>query len=506
MRILKLTLALAMMLTFMVSCDDSGTQSFDENVTITPANPMGSVGGVVFDGASDAPLADIEVTVMVGATAVITVTDEFGFFSVSDLPATGNAVILYKDNAESEAYLRANQTISFAESESNLTYESPTATANPVWLLKANNSLKIRLIDYEGRPLTSVPLTLNMEPSFLIMGETNIEGRGELHRQAGTNGLGFAEFTKLPDIAQMGASEFASAKIYVPDVDIDGDGYPDYKAKLVTIDLRSVVDTTETIILSKESTSTLSVINSNLPYMSNSVMVYPGTFAPSAPINVLFNRIPATEDLTVTLYKSENDGTEPWVIEPSLSGQLLEFILPDNILPGQKYYLQIYAHTPDNGSVYQKTIPIFTTPEEGLTILSMVKDDDLTPGSPLTVTFNQYVGTGTTWYNTLTGTDGVVFLNWDFNLSMEYGDGPSEHGYYTTQIVFEMDEDSPAWLSGYSLSTTGFSNKWRVYTYGTPSAGTNIYFDFDNTQDSAHRIKSPAGHLINNIEDVLGAK
>ncbi|PKN21378.1 MAG: hypothetical protein CVU65_16960, partial [Deltaproteobacteria bacterium HGW-Deltaproteobacteria-22] len=63
MKLFSLFIPLMMVLAF--ACDD-GKRTFSETVTVTPVDPLGTVGGVVFDASTDAPLAGVTVTVISG--------------------------------------------------------------------------------------------------------------------------------------------------------------------------------------------------------------------------------------------------------------------------------------------------------------------------------------------------------------------------------------------------------------------------------------------------------
>ncbi|MGM0596247.1 MAG: carboxypeptidase regulatory-like domain-containing protein [Myxococcota bacterium] len=490
MKLLKFAPGLLIFSFLFAAC--GGDESYDETITVNPVNPIGTIGGVVFDGTTDSPLSDVEITAIVGGESFSTVTDESGIFSINEVPATGSAVLLY----ESEGYIKARQQVQFSESDSDVSYENPTATANPLWLFSANGSFSIKLLDPEGKPVPEVPVTLEMHPSYVILNENDSFVQvGNVIRVANSNNNGLVEFLDLPDKAQTGLDINAQVTVNIPEVDLDDDGIPDLNSTNRTFNYSNYQGTSPVINLSESQTGSLFIEHTNFSYLNNNYKV-PGTFEANDTIYVNFNRAIDSENLSIVLLSNEINGSS-WPIEATVDGQMISFDLPGDIEPGKKYYLSIFATTPVYGYVFSRTSPLFTTPDAEPAIVSITKDDALDPSSPLTVTFNQYIGTGTSYITSLSDQNGVVYFSWDIDESGTVGDAPGEIGYDTTNMSFNSLEESPEWVTSlYPSGELGFSKKWRFTPQGSVNAGTEVQFKFDMVSNSNYVVITPEGNSV----------
>jgi hypothetical protein len=490
MKLLKFAPGLLIFSLLFAAC--GGEESYDETITVNPVNPIGTIGGVVFDGTTDSPLANVEITAIVGGQSYTTVTDESGIFSITEVPATGNAVLLY----ESEGYIKARQQVQFSKSETDVSYESPTATANPIWLFSASGSFSLKLLDSEGRPVPQVPVTLEMRPSYVILDENDSFVQvGNVIRVANSNNIGLVEFLDLPDKAQVGLDINATITVSIPEVDLDGDSIPDLNATSRTFNYSDYQGTAAIVNLTESQAGSLYVANTNFPYLKGSYKV-PGTFEANDTIYINFSRVIDSENLSIVLLSNEINGSS-WPIEPKIDGKMVSFDLPGDIESAKKYYLSIYAVTPNYGYVYSRTSPLFTTPEAEPAVVSITKDDPLNPNSSVTVTFNQYIGPGVSYITTLNGENGVVYFSWDINESGTVGDAPGEIGYHTTSMGFTSLEEIPGWVSSlYPSGNLGFSKEWRFTPQGTVNAGTEVHFKFDMISNSNYLVITPQGNPV----------
>ncbi len=497
MRTLPIVLTL-LTAAFLFGACGGDTQKFDENVTVNPSDPRGSVGGVVFDAHTDAPVEAIQVSLIVGDHFVTTTTDASGVYAFSDVPASGNALLLFS----AEGYLSARQSVVFSEAEGNTPYLNPTATAQPLWLVRTGHTFQLRVLDSMGRPVQGHELILSMAPSWFILEGTEFLGSGQFTTTAGTNAMGIATFSGLPLPGQLGSDQFGTAEITIPALDLDGDGYAENHALSISVDTRLEGETIRTVTLGNTSLSPLMAMDSNNPYfIGNSA--YPGSHDPGDTIFVNFNQPPSPEDLRITLYDA--GGQERGTLQHTLNGSNLLFTIPDTVTPGEKYFVHIFAHTMDNGSVFQRSAPLFITLEDPVTITGIEKVDPGSNISPVRVHFSHYIGTGRSSYTTLVGTDGVVFMNWNYGGAPVVGDAPGENGYNTTQISFRIEEET-ANAPAYSLGLLGFSKTWVFSGYDTPSLPntlTEVFFVFDNPTGSKYRMTTPGGVLVPNLHSSL---
>lgn len=472
-----------------VACDD-GKRNFKETVTVTPANPLGTVGGVVFDAGTDAPLAGVTVTLVAGGQTFSAVTDENGIFQAADVPASGSVVVMY----EAEGFLPARFTAAFPQAPGNVPYENPALTVEPVWMFADSGVLQVRLIDPTGAPVGQVALQLNVPAAFYSMDAAgNMTFRGDVNRVANTNAMGLAQFRNLPQLPLAGSSNFPVARVYVPEVDVDGDGNSEYASTTRTFDLHTSADTVQVIRLSYYSPGDLTVVASNNAYFTGTPTV-PGVFESGDTLYISFNREPDSSTLSVILREFDEAGTS-WPLNPTVNGSMVSFTLPDGLHGGDMYLLTVYAHAKDFGNAYTRTVPVFIRSTDALT-LTMTRENPLAPNSPVIVTFNQWVGTGSRWYASLSGTNGVVYFVFDLNSSGLIGDDFSEYGYPSTNVSLDSMEEQPTWVPEYIVGRTGFSKQWRFSPPAAAIAGTSVQFTFPLVTDLEYMFRKPSGEAV----------
>jgi hypothetical protein len=487
MRLSLFLIPLMMVLGF--ACDD-GKRDFDETVTVTPVDTLGTVGGVVFDASTDSPLVGVNVTVVAGGHVFTATSDDAGVFQVTAVPATGSVLVIY----EIEGFLTARQQATFPVAPGNVPYVNPTITCEPVWMLNNTGTFQVRILDPNGAPLPQVPLQLSLAATFYTVDQWgNVGFRGDLNRVANTNAMGLAQFRDLPELPLAGSINFPTVRIYVPEIDLDGDGVPEYASTTRTYDLHLTYDTIQVIRLASSAPGDLAVIASNHSYFT-SVSTVPGTFAAGNSIYLLFNREPDADSLSVTLREFEQDGAS-WPLTPTITGSQIAVQLPDGLVGGEMYLLTVYAHAENAGNSYIRTVPVFTTATDA-PALTMARENTMMVNSPVIVTFNQYVGTGNQLYTTLNGTDGVVYFVYDLNSSGIIGDAAAEYGYQTTNVALESLEETPTWVPGLAVSRTGFSKRWRFQPSDVAVAGTSVQFTFPFVSNTQYIFRTPSGDTV----------
>ncbi|MBU1244074.1 carboxypeptidase-like regulatory domain-containing protein [Myxococcota bacterium] len=487
MKLFSLFIPLMMVLAF--ACDD-GKRTFSETVTVTPVDPLGTVGGVVFDASTDAPLAGVTVTVISGGYTFNATTDDAGIFQLTDIPATGGVFVMYS----LDGFLPARIQTNFPVAPGNVPYENPSITCEPIWMFGNTGTFQVRLLDPTGVPISQVPLQLVVPAAYYSVDQWgNVYFRGDVNRVANTNAMGLAQFRDIPELPMAGSINFPNVRIYVPEIDLDGDGNPEFASTTRNFDLHTTGDTIQVIRLSAFVPGDLSVSASNNSYFTATPTV-PGQFSSGDSIYVLFNREPDADSLSVVLREFAQDGAS-WPLSPTLTGNQISFTLPDGLVGGEMYLLTVYANTEDFGNTYTRTVPVFITPTEALTV-SMARENPMVINSPVIVTFNQWVGTGSQFYTWLTGNDGVIYFVYDLNSSGIIGDDFSEYGYTSTNVGLESLEVTPTWVPGLAVGRTGFSKRWRFSPPAAAVAGTSVQFTFPFVMSSAYLFHTPAGDTI----------
>ncbi len=484
------------MLAFAFGCDD-GKRSFKETVTVVPVTPLATVGGVVFDAGTDGPLAGVEVMVISGGSTYTAVTDDNGIFQVNNIPAVGGVLVLYS----SPGFLPARIQGEFPVAPGNVPYEYSTLTLDPVWMINSSGTLQVRLLDPNGQPLSQVALQLSIPASYFTMDTWgNMYYRGDLHRVANTNANGLAQFRDIPELPLAGGINFPTARVYVPEIDINGDGNPEYASTTRNFDLHHAAGTIQVIRLSHYATGDLTVLASNNSYFTSSPTV-PGTFNSGDTMYVVFNREPDPDTLYAELREFESNGAS-WELTVSRLGTQVNFKLPNDLVAGQMYLLTLFAHARDFGNSYQRTVPVFIHTDAPLT-LSMERENTSIANSPVIVTFNQWVGTGSQFYTSLNLQNGVVYFVYDLNSTGIIGDDWAEYGFQGTNVAFASMEERPTWVPNYATNLTGFSNKWRFQPPATAVTGTTVQFPFPYVMDQTYVFRTPGGVIVQQMAGPL---
>jgi hypothetical protein len=305
--------------------------------------------------------------------------------------------------------------------------------------------------------------------------------------------MGLAQFRDIPELPLAGSINFPNVRVYVPEIDLDGDGNPEFASTTRNFDLHTTGDTIQVIRLSAFVSGDLTVSASNNSYFTSAPTV-PGTFSSGDSIYVLFNREPDADSLSVVLREFAQDGAS-WPLTPTLTGNQISFTLPDGLASGEMYLLTVYANTEDFGNTYTRTVPVFITATEALTV-TMARENPMVINSPVIVTFNQWVGTGSQFYTWLTGNDGVVYFVYDLNSSGIIGDDFSEYGFTSTNVGLESLETTPTWVPGLAVGRTGFSKRWRFQPPAAAVAGTSVQFTFPFVMSSVYLFHTPAGDTV----------
>ena len=484
MRLLSLFIPLMMVLN--LACDD-GKRDFTETVTVTPVNPVGTVGGVVFDATTDSPLAGVTVTVISAGTSFTATTSEAGIFQVTEVPATSSVIVMYTH----DGYLTARTQMAFPVAPGNVPYENPSITCEPVWLFNNTGSFQVRLLDPNGSPIPQIPLQLAVPAAYYTVDEGGaVAFRGDVNRIANTNAMGLAQFRDIPEMPLANSVNFPTVRVYVPEIDLDGDGNPEFASTNRNFDLHTAASTIQVIRLNAFAAGDISVVASNNSYFTGAPTI-PGEFTSGDKIYVLFNREPDAGSLSVVLREFEQDGAS-WPLTSTVTGSQVSFTLPDGLSGGEMYLLTVYANTEDFGTSYTRTVPVFITPTDPLTV-TMARANPMIINSEVIVTFNQWVGTGSQFNTTLSGTDGVVYFVYDLDSSGIIGDNFSEYGYISTAVALESNEDRPTWVPAYPVNRTGYSKEWIFQPPAAAVAGTSVQFTFPFITNSVYLFRTPAG-------------
>ncbi len=493
----KIAVLMALYAAFMTGCSGDDSMDYNEKVTVEPVTVTGSVSGVVYSAVDGLPLADVNVTVTVGGTRLSVATDENGFFTVSGVPAYGEASVSYLKDGFLPAYGQG----SFPSSDGNVPHDGLSLTLRPVWMIATGSRFTVHVMDMQGNPVSGMTVMGEVKISYLSQySDGSIVSFGEHTYSATTDGSGIAVFTDLPIFPQMKDDRYKYLYINFPQMDTDGDGIPDLKGQRDSVDLRteSYIDVYLPPYNAQEGNITVS--RSSIFHLRHSMFSCgaPTLTVPGEEQFVEFGR--SVDRVSVEIY--DDSGAVVWPEEDipvtlTAGNTRAVFTAPSDMESGKIYWLKLMVSAVGAAS-YVKSVPVFTPPADGqdFAIKAVYPDDPAASDPVYIVEFNYPVGAGCRDVTQIPGgSNGIVFINWDLDSSGNIGDGASEIGYDHSNITLRADTDTPS-LPG-SIGYVGYSTKWYfsnpLGSGGSIPLNTAIFIKFHSVSSSRYLMSTPWG-------------
>ena len=300
-----------------LSCSDNGS-----SVSVGNSNPLGTVGGVVWDAASEMPLPGATVKIISGGKPLTATTDMDGLFSVANVPA-GSFIA----TVSQMGYLTASINSALGGAVGNFPVSNPIATLGPIGLVKNDGTFSVKIVDQFGSPQANISVTAR--PQILWINFTNglasAVGSYELTAMSGMDGV--VTFMGLPDYTSVGSLASDNLPIDVPPVQVMGSmttytflgGTFTFFVNHLANSTGGVVDTP--IIRLAGPTTGLSILNSTLDVLRGLVASTGGTpvavnysgvsvipyISSTGSITIEFNQVINKGTIRVALYNE--DGT-----------------------------------------------------------------------------------------------------------------------------------------------------------------------------------------------------
>lgn len=482
----------------------SEEQKIDESLRVDNTEPLGSVGGVVLNGVTEAPIVGgVEVTVIAGGHEPFTVTtDADGRFLVQEVPASGNVVVLL----EAEGFLPTRLTGELDGEAGNFPVGNATLSIGPIGLVPATGTVSVRIVGENGDVIPDISLTGTTFVRYMDLSNGERMERGQVTVSATSNQAGLATFSGLPDFAGLGAEVNDTMMVTVPPVDYNDDGIYEYPGTTVWLNGLRTGGPERLITLNSGYATNLTVLSSTIAALEGMGGV-PSTVPVNGPIYVLFN-LPINE---ASLYVRVMDefGENTMQVNTSVDGQLLTIDFPTALQAGAEYNMQIHAVSMVGDTILETDLfaPFFTASTETLAISAMEDDPN---SNDVIVYFNQPVGTGNTATNELYGANCVLWYNIDIDTGDTSTVDPGEYGADTCDIGggairgLRADEGVPD-MPGASRS--GYTTRWRFQPPltggGTPGplpGTTEFKITFPDVSQPSRLVTTPDGVIAPTVD------
>jgi len=435
-------------------------------------SPVGDVGGLVLDVATQQPLPDVAVTVIDGAKSTTATTIADGTFHVTGV-GTGNVIVTFA----APGYLGATATATVPVTADGTAPESAETTVGPIGLIKSSGTFTMRLLDENGAPAAGATVTLRAQLQFVSYATGSPIPMGNVNASATSDAAGIATVAGLPDYTELGELFDPTLFVYVPPQSVGAPAYPFLGLHVV---FPTAGTSGEPTIVLAGPTTPLSILASNLAYVSAPFTDAPNPIDAAGPITIAFNQ--AIDPATVVAQVLQEDGK-------TLAAQQVTSQVDANVLTlngafpaGARFNLSFHvesiAHPPSLLHTVDLVRPFFTMPAGPPSIVaaSVVKTTSAGVVS-VSFSFDQPVGVG----DDITSASDCVAQYEGVNL--DNGDPAIYAGEYSPlSVTCDADANPAPVLNITALTpgeqappvlTTGFATRWTVVINDTPAPGTN---------------------------------
>ncbi|HUH05505.1 MAG TPA: carboxypeptidase regulatory-like domain-containing protein [Kofleriaceae bacterium] len=437
-----------------------------DSLEVKNTGPKGSVGGIIVDAVTRAPIEGASLSVLAGATTKgPTETDAQGIFRFTDVPA-GDVLIII-DGPEGAAYTTAWIRAYLDDTAGDFPAHN-TITLGPIGLVAGTTNFTMRVLDQTGRPVSQYPVTLRHFVEYVNFGNVPASGGGEVLVTGTTGTDGRVTFAGMPDFFSMSPSINDTVLLLLPPLQ-DG-GVFEFAGGSQTMSMRNLGDPTPDVILDPAFETQLRVRASTVPALAGSGGTNPTAtvLAINDVIHVAFN-LPIRNNASVVI--SDERGT-PIANQPTMTisdDNLTMSFGNDPLLPGAEYNIFIHAVSAvGDVNVTGDFVAAFFTPAltDDVTVTNINRDPN---NQVVTIEFSEPVGIGQGQSVVLSGGNCVLFFNAnlaDITGAGLIGDAPNERGNGACDLALfsiEPDPTGPAGLSGYT--------RYWQFTAPPPAAG-----------------------------------
>ena len=377
-----------------------------QGVSVDNGNPSGTVGGVVLDASSEAPLGGATVKIVSGGSTRTAMTDMDGQFAVTKVPS-GSFIM----TVTQMGYVTAQITDQLAGSVGNFPVHNPSQTVGPIGLLPATGSFTVHVVDETGGPVAGLQLSGRTHVRQVIFQNGAPFGQGGYEVSATTGMDGSATFTGLPIYGALAGltADIDQLDVAVPPTKIMGTEVYDFLGLVQPFHLNALQSSAQVIHLAGPNTA-LAILDSNIDYLRGlAAGTVPAFKAPvgslipiNGPINVSFNQ--AINPTSLRAQFLDADGKLLTTTAMAMVSLNTVQITPSAALQAGKRYNLILHATPatsagtNNTAQLDTTAPFFTEPPAGanITVLPTSVQKQTPASGPITVTFelSEPIGVG----------------------------------------------------------------------------------------------------------------
>lgn len=477
---------IALVITLAAACGDS--------LSVNNASPAGSVGGLVVDASSRAPLEGATVTLISGGNVLdpeVTAAD--GSFRFTDVPF--GIVLLIITPVDPAAYGGATVHRMLAGEAGDFPVDNEALTIGPIGLTPLSAApFQFRVIDIDGAPVANYNVAAQTTVEWIDYSGGPGVAQGERIITATTDADGYATIPGLPEYWRLSPNINDALVVNLPPLDIGADGIYEYPGGFTVFNLLALGNPTPDVILDPAYSGALTVQQSSIDALAGGGG--PSVLGTNNEAWIKFN-LPITDDVEVIV---GNELGQP-VAAPTatVEGDTLRLSFA-GLNPGAEYNMSIHAVAAVGDHAIQGTFyaPFFLrSADSQVTVVSATRDGP----STIHVTFSQPIGLG--FGVSLNGGNCVLFFNADLGgASVPVGDAPGEIGNADCEggRSFSSEEPDPQGPVGYS----GYTTRWvfdvfNPFTATALGPGTQTYFMFSHVADPSYRLRRVDGTLVNDV-------